>query len=175
MAGGVVDVGEHRLAFHHQHEVLLAESGGEEDAVGADEQCLPGHLSHRLLHCALHGLLHVAQVHRLAQAQEEDGAHELENLHGLLGLPGGHQAQGVHVLVVLLRALHVRGHGVGQVVQLREVGSHGDLRAFHAVVKAGVGSSADVGRQPVVVVVVHELENCTARTCACRWLNRRHE
>ena len=58
---------------------------------------------------------------------------------------------------MLLRALDVRGDGVGEVVELAEVRRHGDLRALHAVVEARVWPPGQVRRQAVVVVVVHEL------------------
>ena len=157
VAGSVVDVGEHRLALYDEQEVLLAEAGWQERAVFAHEQGLLGRLCDDLLHGSLHGLLHMAQVDGLAQPDEERGTHELENLHRLLGFAGRDEAEGVDVLVVLLGALDVRGDGVGEVVELAEVGRHGDLGALHAIVEAGVGPPGQVGRQAVVVVVIHEL------------------
>ncbi|KAF7079413.1 hypothetical protein CFC21_083648 [Triticum aestivum] len=49
------------------------------------------------------------------------------------------------------------GHRVGKVLELRAVGSHGDLGALEAVVQAGVAAASQVGGQPVVVELVDEL------------------
>ena len=58
---------------------------------------------------------------------------------------------------MLLGALDVRGDGVGQVVELRQVRRHGDLGSLHAVVQARVRAPAEVGWQAVVVEVIHKL------------------
>ena len=89
-AGGIVDVGEDWLMVHHAEEVLLREAGGEEGAVGAHEERLLCHLADDVLHGGLHGFLHMAEIDGLAQPDQERGAHELENLDRLLGLPGRH-------------------------------------------------------------------------------------
>jgi hypothetical protein len=156
-AGGVVDVGEDGLVVDDAEEVLLCEPSGEKGAVRAHEERLLRGLADDVLHGCLHCLLDVAEVDGLAERDQERGAHELENLDGFFGLACGDESKGVHVLVVLLRALDVRGDRVGQVVELGEVGRHGDLGAFHAVVEARVWSAAEVGWQAVVVVVVDEL------------------
>jgi hypothetical protein len=61
----------------------------------------------------------------------------------------GDEAEGVHVLVVLLRALDVRGDRFGEVVELAEVVGHGDFGAFHAVVEARVRAAGEVGQEIV--------------------------
>ncbi|PNT68701.1 hypothetical protein BRADI_3g44385v3 [Brachypodium distachyon] len=74
------------------------------------------------------------------------------------GLPRREEAEGVHVLVVLLRALDMVGDRVPQeLLELREVGRHGDLGALEAVVQARVAPAGGVGRQAVAVAVVHHL------------------
>ncbi|TVU46573.1 hypothetical protein EJB05_06115, partial [Eragrostis curvula] len=157
-AAGVVGVREHGLALDLHEHVLLAEPGGVEVARGGVGAQRPlGHRRHAALDGALDVLLDVAKVDGLAQRDEERGAHELENVDGLGGLPGGDEAEGVDVLVVLLRALHVVGDRVAQELQLRAVGRHGDLGALEAVVQARVPATRQVGGQAVVVEVVDEL------------------
>jgi hypothetical protein len=63
-------------------------------------------------------------------------------------------AEGVHVLVVLLHALDVRGDGFGKVVELAEVAGHGDFGAFHAVVEARVRAAGEVGQEVLKVAKV---------------------
>ena len=58
----------------------------------------------------------------LAEPYEKRGSHELQNFEGLLRLASRDQAQGIYVLVVLLRALDVRGDGIRQIVQLGQGG-----------------------------------------------------
>ena len=157
LAGRVVDVGEHGLVVHDAQQILLGEAGGEKRAVGAHEKRLLGNLAHNVLHRGLHGLLDVAEVDGLAESHQERGAHELEDFDGFLGLASGHQSERVHILVVLLRALDMGGDRVGQVVELGQVGRHGDLGPLHPVVQARVRPAAQVGRQPVVVEIVDEL------------------
>uniref|UniRef100_A0A804NTL0 Uncharacterized protein n=1 Tax=Zea mays TaxID=4577 RepID=A0A804NTL0_MAIZE len=156
-AAGVVSIREHRLALDLLEQVLLAEAGDVEATGGVGAQSLLGHRHHAALDGALDVLLDVAQVHRLAQGDQERGGHELEDLDGLSSLPGGDESERVHVLVVLLRALDVVGDRVPQELQLRAVGRHGDLGALEAVVQAGVAPAGQVGGQAVVVVVVDEL------------------
>ena len=139
-------------------EVLLGEPSREERVVGGvHEEGFLRDLGDDVFHGGLHGFLDVAEVDGLAQADEESGGHELENLDGFLGFARGHEPQRVHVLVVLLCALDVGGDGVGEVVELAEVGRHGDLCALHAVVQAGVWPPGEVRGKAVVVKVVHEL------------------
>uniref|UniRef100_A0A804U8N8 Uncharacterized protein n=1 Tax=Zea mays TaxID=4577 RepID=A0A804U8N8_MAIZE len=156
-AGRVLRVREHGLAVDGADQLLLAEAGAGELARGVHGQHLLGHLGHGVLHRRLDVLLEVAQVHGLAQRHDVGGRHELQDVDRLGGLPGRDEAQGVHVLVVLLRALHVVGDGVAQVLELGAVGGHGDLGALEAVVQAGVAAAGQVGGEPVVVELVDEL------------------
>jgi hypothetical protein len=156
-AGRVLGVGEHALAVDGGDEVLLAEARGGEVAGGVHGQHLLGHLGHGVLHGGLDVLLEVAQVDGLAERDDVGGGHELEDVDGLGGLPGRDEAEGVHVLVVLLRALDVVGDGVAEVLELRAVGGHGDLGALEPVVQAGVAAAGQVGGETVVVELVHEL------------------
>jgi hypothetical protein len=156
-AAGVVVVPVHRLAVDGGEQGLLAEARAVEVAAEAGGQHLPGHRHHAALDGALEVLLEVAQVHGLAQRDHVRGRHELEDVHRLGGLPGGDEAEGVHVLVVLLRALDVVGDGVGQVLELGAVGRHGDLGALEPVVQARVAAARQVGGQPVVVELVDQL------------------
>uniref|UniRef100_A0A0D3F7U3 Uncharacterized protein n=1 Tax=Oryza barthii TaxID=65489 RepID=A0A0D3F7U3_9ORYZ len=156
-AAGVVGVGEHGLAVDRGEQVLLAEASDVEAAHVVHAQGFLGHLHHAVLHRGLHVLLEVAQVDGLAQGDQERGGHELQDFDGLGCLPGGDEAEGVDVLVVLLRALDVVGHWVAQELQLGAVGGHGDLGALEAVIQARVAPAGQVGGKAVVVVVVHKL------------------
>uniref|UniRef100_J3LEZ0 Uncharacterized protein n=1 Tax=Oryza brachyantha TaxID=4533 RepID=J3LEZ0_ORYBR len=49
------------------------------------------------------------------------------------------------------------GDRVGEVLELRAVGGHGDLGALEPVVQARVAAAGQVGGQPVVVELVHQL------------------
>ncbi|CAA7401284.1 unnamed protein product [Spirodela intermedia] len=141
--GGVVDVGEDRLALDHLEEVFLAEAGLEHGPVLRRVQRLPRRLRHG--------------VQRLAEAHHVGRHHQLQDLHRLGALPRRDQAQRVNVLVVLLGALDVGRHRVGEVLQLRAVGRHGDLGSLEPVVQAGVLPAAEVRRQSVIVVVADQL------------------
>ncbi|CAL5020803.1 unnamed protein product [Urochloa decumbens] len=156
-AGRVLGVGEHALLVDGGDEVLLAEARAGEVPRRVHGQHLLGHLRHRVLHGRLDVLLQVAQVHGLAERHQVGGRHELEDVDGLGGLPGRDEPQGVHVLVVLLRALHVVGDRVAEVLELGAVGRHGDLGSLEPVVEAGVTAAGQVGGEPVVVELVHQL------------------
>jgi hypothetical protein len=156
-AGRVLRVREHGLAVDGGDELLLAEARAGEVPRGVHGQHLLGHLGDRVLDGGLDVLLQVAQVDGLAQRDDVGGRHELEDVDGLGGLPGRDEAQGVDVLVVLLRALHVVGDGVAQVLELGAVGGHGDLGALESVVQAGVAAAGQVGGEAVVVELVDEL------------------
>ncbi|PUZ40681.1 hypothetical protein GQ55_9G443700 [Panicum hallii var. hallii] len=129
------------------------EAGGVEVAGGVGAQGPPRHRRHAALDGPLDVLLDVAQVDGLAQRDQERRGHELQDVDGLGGLPGGDEPQRIHVLVVLLRALDVVGDGVAQELQLGAVGGHGYLGALEAVVQARVAPAG----QAVVVEVVDEL------------------
>ncbi|WVZ74538.1 hypothetical protein U9M48_022708 [Paspalum notatum var. saurae] len=165
-AAGVVGVGEDGLALDLLEQVLLAEASVVEPTGGVGAQRLLRHRHHAALDGALDVLLDVAQVHGLAQGDQEGGGHELQDLDGLGGLPGGDEAERVHVLVVLLRALDVVGDRVPQELQLRAIGRHGDLGALKAVVQAGVAAPGQVGGQAVVVVVVDQLRELSEHELA---------
>uniref|UniRef100_A0A0E0G9Z2 Uncharacterized protein n=1 Tax=Oryza nivara TaxID=4536 RepID=A0A0E0G9Z2_ORYNI len=156
-AARVVGVREHGFAVDLLEKILLAEASGVETAGGARAQSLPGHCHDAALDGALDVLLDVPQVDGLAEGDQERGGHELQDVDCLGGLPGGDESKRVDVLVVLLGALDVVGHWVAQELQLGAVGGHGDLGALEPVVQARVAAAGQVGGQPVVVELVHEL------------------
>ncbi|KAG6543490.1 hypothetical protein Mapa_015160 [Marchantia paleacea] len=161
-AGGIVHVRKRRRVFHYLEQLLLKNpwsSSSSGLSRGLDRQRLLGRLLHGLPHSSLHVLLQVPQIHRLAEGHQKGRRHELQDLDGLGRLARGHKPQRIHVLVVLLRALHVRGHRIRQIQQLGTVGRHGDLRSLEPVVQARVRAPRQVGRQSAVVEVVHQLRH----------------